>query len=141
MARPKNPPGGSAERPGKARSKKVNPDPIPAESVAANTTASMPEVNPAAQEPVPSALQKESRPFEVRKTDPVKYDTIKSENGKSEIRKSEVRKNVFPINLEDEIRRRAYELYQQRGYSAGNEAEDWLTAEREVLQRYHQHSA
>jgi hypothetical protein len=142
MARPpKNTSGGSAERPGKTRSKKVNPDPTPAEAFGANTTASMPEVNTAAQEPVPSALQKESRPFEVRKTEPVKYDPIKSENSKSETRKWEGRKNVFPINLEDEIRRRAYELYQQRGYSAGKEAEDWLTAEREVLQRYDQHSA
>jgi hypothetical protein len=141
MAKPKNTSGRGAESPGKTRSKKVNPDPTPAESVAANATASMPEVKTAAQEPVPSALQKESKPFEVRKSEPVKYDTTKPENGKSESRKAESRKNVFPINLEDEIRRRAYELYAQRGYSTGNEAEDWLTAEREVLQRYHQHSA
>jgi Protein of unknown function (DUF2934) len=58
-----------------------------------------------------------------------------------EVAKSEPRKNVVPINLEDEIRRRAYELYQQRGSSAGHEAEDWLTAESEVLQRYHHRSA
>ena len=143
MARPpKNTSGGSAERPGKARSKKVNPDPIPAEAVGANTTASLPEVKAAAQEPVPpvlqkEVLQKENRPFEVRQTEPVKYDATKSENGK----KWEARKNVFPINLEEEIRRRAYELYERRGYSSGNEADDWLTAEREVLQRYDQHSA
>jgi hypothetical protein len=48
---------------------------------------------------------------------------------------------VFPINLEDEIRRRAYELFQHRGQSSGGEAEDWLSAEREVMQRYRQHSA
>jgi hypothetical protein len=45
---------------------------------------------------------------------------------------------VVPINLEDEIRRRAYELYQQRGAAPGSEAEDWLAAEREVRQRYKQ---
>jgi hypothetical protein len=45
---------------------------------------------------------------------------------------------VVPINVEDEIRRRAYELYQQRGAKPGSEAEDWLAAEREVKQRYHQ---
>ncbi len=45
------------------------------------------------------------------------------------------------MNLEDEIRRRAYELSKQRGFEAGHETEDWLTAEREVLQRYRQHSA
>lgn len=55
--------------------------------------------------------------------------------------KGESRKNIVPINLEDEIRRRAYELYEQRGGKSGSEAEDWLAAEREVMQRYHQQSA
>jgi Protein of unknown function (DUF2934) len=58
-----------------------------------------------------------------------------------EVRKTDTRKNVIPINLEDEIRRRAYELYQQRQPSAGSEVDDWFTAEREIMQRYHQHSA
>ena len=56
---------------------------------------------------------------------------------KLEVVKTESRR-VVPINLEDEIRRRAYELYQQRGDRSGSEAEDWLSAEREVRQRYHQ---
>lgn len=60
---------------------------------------------------------------------------------KFELHKTESRKNVFPINLEDEIRRRAYELFQKRGVGSGSEAEDWLSAEREVMQRYRQHSA
>jgi hypothetical protein len=68
-----------------------------------------------------------------------------SEPRKLEMVKAEPRKKVvpinrapinFPINLEDEIRRRAYELYLQRGTASGSEAEDWLTAEREVRQRY-----
>jgi hypothetical protein len=51
--------------------------------------------------------------------------------------KTEPRKHVVvPINLDDEIRRRAYELYEQRGSTPGNEADDWLTAEREVRERY-----
>jgi len=59
------------------------------------------------------------------------------ESRKLEVVKNESRKHtVVPINLEDEIRRRAYELYQQRGSKSGGEAEDWLTAEREVRQRY-----
>ena len=58
-----------------------------------------------------------------------------------EVRRTESRKNLFPINLDEEIRRRAYELYQMRGPGGGGEADDWLAAEREVLQRYHQHSA
>lgn len=58
-----------------------------------------------------------------------------------EVRKPEARKNVLPINVEEEIRRRAYELYVRRGLESGNQADDWLSAEREVMQRYHQHSA
>ena len=46
--------------------------------------------------------------------------------------------NAIPINLEEEIRRRAYELYAERGFSSGHEHEDWLKAEREVKQRYGQ---
>jgi Protein of unknown function (DUF2934) len=56
---------------------------------------------------------------------------------KLEVVKNEPRR-VVPINVEEEIRRRAYELYQQRGAKPGSEREDWLAAEREVRQRYHQ---
>jgi len=44
----------------------------------------------------------------------------------------------IPINLEAEIRQRAYELYEQRGCTGGHEDEDWLVAEREVMARYNQ---
>jgi len=36
--------------------------------------------------------------------------------------------------LEDQIRRRAYELYIQRGNETGSELDDWLQAEEEILQ-------
>jgi hypothetical protein len=49
---------------------------------------------------------------------------------------AEVRKNVVPINLDEEIRRRAYELYEARGCTPGQENDDWFVAEREVLARY-----
>ena len=55
--------------------------------------------------------------------------------------KSDNRANLVPINLEDEIRRLAYLLSERRGFEPGHETEDWLTAEREVRQRYHQQSA
>jgi hypothetical protein len=48
----------------------------------------------------------------------------------------------LPVNLEEEIRRRAYELYLQRRATAGNENvngdenTDWLIAEREIRSRY-----
>jgi hypothetical protein len=50
-----------------------------------------------------------------------------------------------PGNLEEEIRRRAYELYQQRGGNGnGDENQDWLIAEREIRSRFgsqEQHTA
>jgi hypothetical protein len=35
--------------------------------------------------------------------------------------------------LDDQIRRRAYELYEERGRTDGAELEDWVRAETEVL--------
>jgi hypothetical protein len=46
-----------------------------------------------------------------------------------------------PINVEEEIRRRAYELSEARGFVPGYENDDWFVAEREILTRYRQHSA
>ena len=44
-----------------------------------------------------------------------------------------------PVSLEEEIRRRAYELYLERrataGAENGNEGQDWLVAEREIRSR------
>jgi hypothetical protein len=37
-----------------------------------------------------------------------------------------------PQTLRDEIRNRAYELYEQRGRQPGRALEDWLTAESEI---------
>ena len=37
-----------------------------------------------------------------------------------------------PKTLEDQIRRRAYELYEERGREDGHELEDWLRAEEEI---------
>jgi Protein of unknown function (DUF2934) len=63
------------------------------------------------------------------------------EAGKIAVVKSDSRATVMPINLEDEIRRRAYELSERRGFTSGHETEDWLIAESEVLHRYRQQSA
>lgn len=49
--------------------------------------------------------------------------------------------NLVPINLDDEIRRLAYLMSERRGFQPGYETDDWLAAEREVQQRYRQHSA
>ncbi len=50
----------------------------------------------------------------------------------------EAKKNVVPINLENEIRRRAYEFFEQRNGGSGTELDDWLRAENEILARYQQ---
>jgi hypothetical protein len=55
-----------------------------------------------------------------------------------EVRNGEARKNIVPINLEDEIRLRAYEIYLERGGVVGNQQDDWVAAEREVRSRYQQ---
>jgi hypothetical protein len=57
---------------------------------------------------------------------------------KPEIVKTDSRSNLVPINLEDEIRRLAYLMSERRGFIPGHETEDWLAAEHEVLERYHQ---
>ena len=36
------------------------------------------------------------------------------------------------INLEEQIRQRAYELYEARGRGEGHDLDDWLQAEAEV---------
>jgi len=59
-----------------------------------------------------------------------------------EARKDGKPSNVVSINLEEEIRCRAYELYLQRRATAGgengngNENQDWLVAEREIRSRH-----
>jgi Protein of unknown function (DUF2934) len=69
-----------------------------------------------------------------------KAKTARSGNGRTQ-QTLEGKTSLIPINLEDEIRRRAYELYEQRGYLPGNEQDDWFAAEREILSRYTQRSA
>ncbi len=70
-------------------------------------------------------------------TEPVQGNEAR-EASKRQVTKTDSRASVVPINLEDEIRRRAYELSQHRGFASGHETEDWLRAENEVLRRYRQ---
>jgi hypothetical protein len=63
--------------------------------------------------------------------------------------KSETRVLHMPENggtgaeLELEIRLRAYEIYERRGYTNGRAEQDWIDAEQEVLARHgkEQHTA
>jgi hypothetical protein len=52
---------------------------------------------------------------------------------KSKSRKPRSPKPVQPNDIEESIRRRAYELYEQRGRIDGSVLDDWLEAEREIL--------
>jgi Protein of unknown function (DUF2934) len=45
---------------------------------------------------------------------------------------------IEDLPLEERIRRRAYELYVERGNQSGSEADDWLQAEEEALQAQEQ---
>jgi hypothetical protein len=114
-----------------SRKKKVTP---PAETAA---------VQPAPAQVTPDVRSAEVRSPEIRGT---------------EVRSTEVRDNVTPINvapikpaarkpqvspasldhvnLDEEIRRRAYELFVERKGAAGDPAADWFVAEREVRARY-----
>ena len=71
-----------------------------------------------------------------------------SKDIRKDARKNGKPANLAPANLEEEIRRRAYELYLQRRATAssesGNQNQDWLLAEREIRLRHgsqEQHSA
>ena len=111
------------------------------ERVNAVSTANLPEGKAVAGETAPLAVrsQAEVKSPTATETKPAVKST--PESRKLEGAKSDSRKNLVPINLDDEIRRRAYELYEQRGNAYGSETEDWLIAESEILQRYHQRSA
>jgi hypothetical protein len=129
---------GKGNRTGKTQDNLPNPASIPDVSAAPVTEVASTEVKPEAPAAlaVRSATGPQTTPESKPETRPEATTTKMFE-----VRKPDIRKNVVPINLEDEIRRRAYELYQLRGPGAGNEADDWFTAEREVMQRYRQHSA
>jgi Protein of unknown function (DUF2934) len=50
--------------------------------------------------------------------------------------------NPQSLDLDAQIRQRAYELYQEHGSAPGHENQDWLQAEHEVLARQnHKQSA
>ncbi len=46
-----------------------------------------------------------------------------------------------PVDLQEEIRRRAYEIYEERRMTAGSDVEDWLQAEAEIRDGGHTRAA
>jgi hypothetical protein len=132
MARPKSIPGRKTSPTAKSNEQAITQNPV--ESTEAKTITTDVPAQQLRQEPphVPEgALVPESNGTKEAKAEPRKLEMVKNES----------RKNLVPINLEDEIRQRAFELYQERGPRDGGEAEDWRDAEREIMQRYRQQSA
>jgi len=133
MARSKSTSGGKASRPNSNSSSK--------EQTGTSSPANIPDVKAAAAGTTPAEAAAEVKTV----LEPRKLEVVKPEFRKvvpiNQGPTSMVPISTVPTSIEDEIRRRAYELYLQRGPSSGSEAEDWLTAEREVRQRYHQQSA
>jgi len=50
-------------------------------------------------------------------------------------KKSPLKAVSQPRQLEDQIRERAYELYEARGREDGHDLEDWLRAEEQITER------
>jgi Protein of unknown function (DUF2934) len=48
---------------------------------------------------------------------------------------TETRTTEPPVDIQEQVRRRAYELYEQRGREEGRDLDDWLQAESELIQR------
>jgi DUF2934 family protein len=88
----------------------------------------------------PSRSKKAVEPAVVE-TSPVVEAVIEKEARKSEktATVTAINRGAVNGNLEDAIRRRAYELYLERrataGANPGDENQDWLLAEREVRSR------
>jgi hypothetical protein len=57
-------------------------------------------------------------------------------NGDKHPGSSNVTVITAPNSLEDEIRTRAYALYEEEGRQQGRDQEYWLRAESEIMERY-----
>jgi hypothetical protein len=123
MPRPKSPNNPSKKNDGVQKPEST------ANAAATSTLGTMPEEAAAAS----------SAAMDARTTDT--KTVIARKPRKPEIVKTDSRANLVPINLEDEIRQLAYLFSERRGFVPGHETEDWLAAEHEVLERYHQQSA
>jgi hypothetical protein len=142
MPRPKSPAGSKTNlnpNPNLKEKDKDKEQPLQQQQHKDQAPVSVPDLKAVAAQAAPIGSKGGSTKPEAQRSAP-KLEP-KAEMHKPEPRPAEQRKNVVPINLEDEIRRRAYELYLRRGNASGSEAEDWIAAEQEIRQRYHQKSA
>jgi hypothetical protein len=47
------------------------------------------------------------------------------------------RASESPADIQEQVRRRAFELYEQRGSKDGHDLDDWLQAESELAPQYY----
>ncbi len=128
MAKPKSP------RKGSYGSEAGAPSPAPIDPNSTSGTTMGVPMKEAAPAIDPPAI--EAKSIDTRKTKAVNGRTKASPTAKAE-----ARSNLVPINIEDEIRQLAYLFSERRGFAPGHETEDWVNAEHEVRQRYHQQRA
>jgi len=113
---------------------------LPKKSVNGNINGA--EVSSAARvpsSPVPAAAEMVST-ASAEPASAARKTTVRKSTRKPAIVKTESRSNLYSINLEEEIRRRAYLLSERRGFEPGHETEDWFNAEHEVRERYQHQS-
>ena len=48
---------------------------------------------------------------------------------------TETRATESPVDIQEQVRRRAFDLYEQRGREDGHDLYDWLQAESELVQK------
>jgi len=48
---------------------------------------------------------------------------------------TETRATESPVDIQEQVRRRAFDLYEQRGREDGHDLDDWLQAESELVQK------
>ena len=53
----------------------------------------------------------------------------------SAIPTSKTQTTMSTVDLQEQVRRRAFELYELRGREDGHELDDWLQAESEIVQQ------
>jgi hypothetical protein len=75
------------------------------------------------------------KPSSVKRKEDKKSVIITVQDGSSVTPTSALRKKPAFEDLHARISHRAYELYLQRGCREGHAQEDWLDAEREILDR------
>jgi len=124
----------------KTKTTRGNEAPVNGASATPEIKAVSPEVKAAPQTIAEKQAPKPvSQTPELKRADAPKVETPKLETKKPELQKRETAQAGARFNarfdLHEEIRRRAYELYRQRGFTAGDQTQDWLTAEREVRQK------